>query len=369
MTVETQSELKRTPLHSLHAELGAKMVEFAGYAMPVQYGAGILEEHLHTRRAASLFDVSHMGQATLKGDAPAAALEALVPGDVQALGQGRMRYTMLTNDAGGILDDLIVTNVGTYLFLVFNAGRKEADIAHLNANLAGSEVEVLDRALIALQGPQAVSVLSRFAPGVEEMTFMSAQPFTIEDSRLAIMRAGYTGEDGFEITVPANDAERIARLLLDQPEVAPAGLGARDSLRLEAGLCLYGHDIDETTTPIEAGLAWTIGKRRREEGGFPGAGVILGQLRGGPARRRVGLRPDGKAPAREHTVVTDTDGNQVGEVTSGGFGPSFGGPVSMGYVRADCAAEGTPLHLVVRGTPRPATVAALPFVPHRYHRG
>lgn len=370
MTVGTEQDLKRTPLHALHTSLGAKMVPFAGYDMPVQYEAGILTEHLHTRDAASLFDVSHMGQVAIRGDEAAVALERLVPGDIQAIAPGRMRYTMLTNDEGGILDDLIVTNVGSYLFVVLNAACKEADIAHLRANL-GPDVEVeelAERALLALQGPRAADVLARFAPGVDKMAFMSAEPFTIDGSKLAVTRSGYTGEDGFEISIPQEDTERIASMLLEEAEVAPAGLGARDSLRLEAGLCLYGQDIDETTTPVEAALAWTIGKRRRQEGGFAGAEIILDQLSNGTSRRRVGIVPDGRAPARAHTEVTDTNGQKVGEISSGGFGPTFGGPVAMGYVASDHAGDGTALNLVVRGSPRPAKVRPLPFVPHRYYK-
>ena len=370
MTEQSHTDLKRTALHRLHLELGAKMVPFAGYEMPVQYPAGVLAEHQHTRQAASLFDVSHMGQVALRGDDPAAALEALVPGDIKGLAPGRMRYTMFTADSGGILDDIMVTNVGDYLFAVLNASRKADDLDHLRAAMgAGNGVdELAARALLALQGPQAAAVLARFAPGVETMPFMTARPFTIEGSRLAVSRCGYTGEDGFEISVPSGDAERIARLLVADDAVAPAGLGARDSLRLEAGLCLYGNDIDTTTTPVEAGLSWTIGKRRRAEGGFPGAAGILRQIAEGAARRRVGIVPDGRAPARAHTVVTDAAGNQVGEITSGGFGPTVGGPVAMGYVDAGHAAADTQLNLIVRGTPRPARVRPMPFVPHRYFR-
>jgi len=366
--------LKRTPLHDLHLELGARMVPFAGYEMPVQYRAGILAEHLHTRAAAGLFDVSHMGQIRLtgRGEGQAArALEALVTGDLQGLEPGRMRYTLFTNDAGGILDDLMVANTGDHLMLVVNASRKEADAAHLKRGLAGRvEVEELStRALVALQGPAAAEVLGRFVPEVHDLAFMSAAFLGIGDQVCFVTRSGYTGEDGFEISMPGDAAETIVRRLLDEPEVKPVGLGARDSLRLEAGLCLYGHDIDESTTPVEAGLTWAIGKRRRTEGGFPGAGVILEQLKTGPARRRVGIVPEGKAPARELTEITDTTGRRAGQVTSGGFGPSFGGPVAIGYVSAAHSAVGTALNLVVRGTPRPARVAALPFVPHRYHRG
>ena len=360
--------LDRTPLHGLHVELGAKMGPFAGYDMPIRYPPGIIAEHLHTRAGASLFDVSHMGQVTLRGPDCAAALEELVPGDVRGLAPGRMRYTMLTNDGGGILDDLIVVNVGDYLFVVVNAARKAADLAHLHAAFGDRcEVEELaGRALLALQGPQAAAVLSRTAPGAAELDFMSAAPFTVAGSRLAIMRSGYTGEDGFELSVPAADAERIARLLLADDRVAPAGLGARDSLRLEAGLCLYGQDIDASTTPVEAGLQWTIPRRRREQGGFPGAAIVQRQLRDGAGRRRVGLRPDGRAPARAHTAIVAEGGAPVGEVTSGGYGPTVGGPVAMGYVDVRYATPGAGVDLLVRGTPRPARVTALPFVPHRY---
>jgi len=359
---------QRTALYDLHVELGAKMVPFAGYAMPVQYPAGIIAEHRHTRSNASLFDVSHMGQVAIRGREPARALETLVPGDILGLAPGQMRYTLFTDGNAGILDDLMVTNVGDYLFLVVNAARKAEDFAHLQAGLpAGATAAMLDdRSLLALQGPGAVAALERVAPGVAAMAFMTAAPFTVDGSKLAVTRSGYTGEDGFELSVPTADVVRIARLLLAQPGVAPAGLGARDSLRLEAGLCLYGHDIDTTTTPVEAGLAWTIGKRRRVDGGYPGAAVVARQLADGPPRRRVGILPDGRAPAREGTEITDADGNRVGTVTSGGFGPTVDGPVAMGYVAAAHAAPDTALNLLVRGTPRPARVRKLPFVPHRY---
>jgi aminomethyltransferase len=363
--------LKRTPLYPLHRSLGARMVPFAGYEMPVQYPAGILAEHLHTRAQAGLFDVSHMGQLRLAGTDPAAALEALVPGDLRALASMRMRYSLLLNDAGGILDDLMATRLDDGWFLVVNATCKEADLAHLRDRLGGgATVEPLeDRALLALQGPMAVAVLSRFADGVAALPFMAAAETTLDGQRCLITRSGYTGEDGFEISLTAAGAPRLAERLLAEPEVEPVGLGARDSLRLEAGLCLYGHDIGETTTPVEADLAWTIGRRRRVEGGFPGAAVILRQLAHGAARRRVGIRPDGRAPARETTPIADAAGNPIGQVTSGGFGPSVNGPIAMGYVDAAHAIDGTALSLLVRGSPRPARVAALPFVPHRYHRG
>lgn len=367
--------LKRTPLYQLHLSLGARMVPFAGYEMPVQYPAGILAEHLHTRAQVGLFDVSHMGQLRVTGTDPAGALEAVVPGDIRALGPMRMRYTLLLNDAGGILDDLMVTRLmttrlGDGLFVVVNAAPKAADLAHLRERLGGVvTIEPLeDRALLALQGPAAAAVLARLAGGIAGLPFMNAAEIALDGRPCLVTRSGYTGEDGFEISLMASDAPGLAERLLAEPEVMPAGLGARDTLRLEAGLCLWGHDIDETTTPIEADLAWTIGKRRREEGGFPGATVILRQLAEGPARKRVGICPDGRAPAREGTPVADGAGNPIGQVTSGGFGPTVGGPIAMGYVAAPHAADGAALSLLVRGSPRPARVAALPFVPHHYHR-
>ncbi len=361
---------KRTSLYDLHAARGAQIVTFAGYEMPVRYPAGILAEHLHTRAKASLFDVSHMGQVALRGADAAAALETLVPGDVRGLEPGRMRYSVLTNEAGGIVDDLMITNVGDYLFLVVNASRKQDDIALLRSALPDAITvdELADRSLVALQGPSASAVMARLAPGAEAMPFMTARPFEIDGSRLAVMRSGYTGEDGYEISIPSADAVRIAELLLAEDAVEPAGLGARDSLRLEAGLCLYGHDIDETTTPVEAALSWTISRRRREQGGFPGADVVLRQIEEGAPRRRVGLVPDGRAPAREGTEIVDDDGRSLGTVTSGGFGPSVGGPIAMGYVERAFAKKDTPVRLLVRGTPRAARVRSMPFVPHNYFR-
>ncbi len=358
--------LARTPLYDLHRSLGAKLVPFAGYEMPVQYPDGILAEHLHTRAQAGLFDVSHMGQVRLDGTDAARALEALVPGDIVGLAPGRMRYTLFTNDQAGIRDDLMVTNRGDHLFLVVNAACKAADIAHLERHLA-RVTPLPERALLALQGPAAVAVLERLAPGVGRVGFLNAAAVTIETLSCLVSRSGYTGEDGFEISVPAEGAERLARRLLAEPEVKPVGLGARDTLRLEAGLCLYGHDIDETTTPIEADLGWTIGKRRRQEGGYPGAAIVARQLAEGVARKRVGIRPQDKAPARDGTEIV-ADGVPVGRITSGGFGPTVGGPIAMGYVDATHAAPDTAVGLVVRGTPRPAHIAPLPFVPHRYHR-
>lgn len=362
--------LKRTPLHDLHVAKGARLVPFAGYEMPVQYPPGIIAEHLHTRAKAGLFDVSHMGQVRLRGAGAATALEALVPGDLQGLAPGRMRYTLLLNEQGGIRDDLMATRVADGLVLVVNAACKDADLAYLQTALdPGVAIEPqFERALLALQGPQAAAVLTRFAPAAAAMPFMSAAEITIAGAACLATRSGYTGEDGFELSLAAADAVRVAEALLAEPEVLPIGLGARDTLRLEAGLCLYGHDIDETTTPVEASLAWTIGRRRRAEGGFPGTAIIRRQLGEGTSRKRVGIRPDGRAPAREGTAITDAGGDPAGSITSGGFGPSVGGPVAMGYVDAAHAADGTSLRLVVRDVPRPAHVAPLPFVPARYYR-
>jgi aminomethyltransferase len=375
MTTPSAEPLRVTPLNALHRELGAKMVPFAGYDMPVQYPAGILKEHLHTRELAGLFDVSHMGQAMLEAEDAAAAMERLVPGDLGALAPGQIRYTVLTQDDGGILDDLMIARPEDgskrRLNLVVNAACKVQDFAHIEARLQGiARLIMLPRhALIALQGPRAAAVMARLVPGIEAMRFMTQRATTIDGMAAQISRSGYTGEDGFEISVPEFAAEALARRLLAETEVAPIGLGARDSLRLEAGLCLYGHDIDTTTSPIEAGLAWTISKRRREQGGFPGAARIQRELANGPTRRRVGILPDGKAPAREHVEIVDAAGGRVGEVTSGGFGPTLGGPMAMGYVAAASAGEGTAVNLLVRGSPRPARIVKMPFVPHRYHRG
>jgi aminomethyltransferase len=370
MTDHSQ-DLKKTPLDSLHRELGAKMVPFAGYDMPVQYSDGILSEHLHTREQASLFDVSHMGQAAIRGENPVAALESLVPGDLAALSDGQMRYTMFTNEQGGILDDLMVTRRGDHLFLIVNAACKDQDYALMEAGLpAGNTLEIIEgHALLALQGPKAATVLGRLAPVVRLMDFMTSEPISIGDIHCIISRSGYSGEDGYEISLPAEDAERLALLLLNETEVRAAGLGARDSLRLEAGLCLYGNDIDETTTPIQAGLIWTISKRRRAEGGFPGAGVIQGEIENGAARKRVGIKPEGKAPARAHTEITDKNGVVIGEITSGGFGPSVNGPVAMGYVKTEFAKVETAVDLMVRGKAQPAQVFKLPFSEHRYYKG
>jgi len=372
---DDHTDLKHTPLNALHIELGAKMVPFAGYAMPVQYPAGILKEHEQTRRQAGLFDVSHMGQVRLSGPGAAAALERLVPVDVCGLEAGRQRYALFTNDAGGILDDLMITNAGRHLFLVVNAACKDQDLAHMRRHLAAEcEIAMLeDRALLALQGPDAATVMARLAPAAAKLVFMAAATATIGAAECFITRSGYTGEDGFEISVPAGQAEALARRLLAQPEVAPVGLGARDSLRLEAGLCLYGHDIDTTTTPVEAGLAWALSKARRRDGarpgGYPGAEVIMRQLADGAARRRVGILPEGRAPVREGAELSTSDGRTVGRVTSGGFGPTVGGPVAMGYVESAFAKPGTALAAQVRGKPLPVAVCKLPFVTQNYYRG
>jgi aminomethyltransferase len=347
------------------------MVPFAGYDMPVQYPTGIVAEHVHTRSHAGLFDVSHMGQARLDGAGAAQALERLVPGDIQAVKPNRMRYTLLTNTGGGILDDLMVTNLGDHLHLVVNAACKVEDIAHLKRELEPSiRVTALpDRALLALQGPAAATVLGRLAPAAKTMPFMTVATHDLAGIPCLISRSGYTGEDGYEISLPADATERLARRLLAEPEVKPIGLGARDTLRLEAGLCLYGHDIDTATTPVEADLGFALGKRRREGGGFLGADVILRQLRDGTARKRVGIKPEGRAPARDGTEILDSRGTVIGKITSGGFGPTVDGPIAMGYVASAHAAVGTVISLMVRGTARPARVVPLPFVPHHYYRG
>lgn len=371
--LETSSneDLKAVPLADFHRRHGAKMVPFAGYEMPVQYPAGILEEHKHTRAKAGLFDVSHMGQAWLHGNSAAAALETLIPGDIQALAHAQGRYTMLTNDDGGIIDDLIVTNWSDKIFIVVNASRKDIDLPLIAAAAAGkAELEIVeDRALLALQGPAAVAVLAPLAAGCGDMSFMNAAEIEINGVMCHVTRSGYTGEDGFEISIPVGDVEAIAEALCAHPDVMPIGLGARDTLRLEAGLCLYGHDLDESTSPIEAGLNWTISKRRREEGGFPGSERILREIAEGPSRKRVGIAPEGKAPAREGTIIHAPGGNAVGTLTSGGFGPSVGGLVAMGYVPTELASAGSQIELAIRKNKVPASVVKMPVQPHRYHRG
>ena len=365
------SDLLKTPLHTLHEELGGKMVPFAGYDMPVQYPLGVMGEHNHTREQAGLFDVSHMGQVRITGDGADEWLETLVPGNIVDLKPNRIRYTMFTDENGGILDDLMITKRENDIFMVVNAACKEQDIAHMRANLPDhlELTELADRALVALQGPKAAEVTARFVPGADEQDFMSYMEAEINGVTCYISRCGYTGEDGHEISIPADKADEICRLLLAEPEVEAIGLGARDSLRLEAGLCLYGHDITTETTPIEGSLQWSIGKRRREEGGFPGAEKIIGQLADGNVeRKRVGILPTGRAPAREGTEILDANDNVIGVVTSGGFGPTFGGPVAMGYVTSENASDGTEIFLQVRKKKLEAKVANMPFVPQRYYR-
>ncbi|MGR3499795.1 MAG: glycine cleavage system aminomethyltransferase GcvT [Limimaricola soesokkakensis] len=372
------TEPRHTPLHALHLELGARMVPFAGYELPVQYPMGVMQEHQHTRAHAGLFDVSHMGQVVIRGDSyadAAQALEALIPADILGLKENRQRYGLLTSDEGGILDDLMLANRGDHLFLVVNAARKADDLAHLRARTNGVEItEITDRALLALQGPAAEKVLAPLAPEVAGMRFMDVASLRIDGIDCWVSRSGYTGEDGFELSVPADRAEELARKLLAHEEVAPIGLGARDSLRLEAGLCLHGHDIDEDTTPVEAGLGWSIQKLRRQggarEGGFPGAETILSQFAEGPSRKRVGLRPEGRAPMREGvTLFAEAEADTpVGRITSGGFGPTVGGPVAMGYLPVELATPGTTIHGELRGRRLPLTVTALPFTPANFKR-
>ncbi len=380
-TPDTSTPLLTTPLDALHRELGAKMVPFAGYSMPVQYPAGLMAEHHHTRTAAGLFDVSHMGQLRLVGANAAAAFESLMPVDVQGLGVNKQRYGLLLNDEGGIIDDLMFVNRdvnnGGDLFVVVNGACKVGDIAHIQARI-GQQCEVIpmpERALLALQGPQAVAALQRMLPGVEALVFMTGGSFVWQGADLFVTRSGYTGEDGFEISVPNPHAEALARALLAQPEVQPIGLGARNSLRLEAGLCLYGNDIDATTTPVEANLNWAMQKVRRtggaRAGGFPGAEKVLAQLDGTQTLQRVkvGLMAQERVPVREHVLLQSADGQPIGEVTSGLLGPTINQPIALGYVQSGYAALGTEVQAIVRGKAVPMVVVALPFVPTRYHRG
>jgi aminomethyltransferase len=379
-TAAAVRELARTPLYDLHRALGARMTAFAGFSMPMQYPSGIISEHLFTRTRAGLFDVSHMGKAMLSGPNAARCLEKLVPGDIAALAPGRMRYTQLLDGDGHILDDLMVTRRDDeagreWLFLVVNAATKRADFAHLAAKLPDCALTVLDgHALLALQGPKAAEVLLRHvssaaAKSVTAMPFMSATSDERDGIVLNISRSGYTGEDGFEISIPATAAVGFAQELLDEADVRPIGLGARDSLRLEAGLCLYGQDIDRTTGPVEAGLSWSISKRRREAGGFLGFEQVMRTIDHGPSRLRAGFLLEGKAPARQGSEIVTLDGQTIGRVTSGGFAPSLGRPVAMGYVDAARAAPGTQVCLIVRGKPLAAKIVPMPFVPHHYLRG
>ncbi|HMM93154.1 glycine cleavage system aminomethyltransferase GcvT [Bradyrhizobium sp.] len=376
-----EASLNRTPLYALHVARGGKMVPFAGYEMPVQFAPGVLKEHLHTRSAAGLFDVSHMGQFALrpksgKVEDAALALERLVPQDIVAVAPGRQRYAQFTNESGGLLDDLMVANFGDHLFLVVNAACKAEDEAHLRAHLSDSCIidSLSDRALVALQGPKAESALAKLGADVTAMKFMDTGPRKVAGFDCFVSRSGYTGEDGFEISVPAAQAEALATMLLQNPDVLPIGLGARDSLRLEAGLCLYGHDIDTTTTPVEGALEWSVQKIRRNggarAGGFPGADRILAQFDKGASRRRIGLLAQGRAPVREGALLfADSASTEtVGQVTSGGFGPSLNAPVAMGYLPTSLSANGTQVFAEVRGQRLPLQVAAMPFVPNTYKR-
>lgn len=378
--MDETAALKTTPLHALHLSLGARMVPFAGYDMPVQYAPGVLKEHLWTRASAGLFDVSHMGQVTIRArsgkyEDAALALESLVPVDILGLAEGRQRYGFFTDDKGGILDDLMITHMDDYLFVVVNAACKTEDIKHLQYHIGDRcEITLLDRALIALQGPRAVSVLAELWADLAYMKFMDVRHCRLHDVSCLVSRSGYSGEDGFEISVPADKAEDIAKRLLEHPDVQPIGLGARDSLRLEAGLCLYGNDIDQTTSPVEAALEWAIQKARKtggaRAGGFPGSAHILVELDKGATRRRVGLKPEGKAPVRGHAkLYADAEGKtEIGEVTSGGFGPSVEGPVAMGYLPVGFAAPGTQIYAEVRGKYLPVAVSTLPFITPTYKR-
>ena len=376
MSEPVSEKLLRTPLYDLHVSLGARMVPFAGYEMPVQYPLGVLKEHLHTRAHAGLFDVSHMGQVELHGPDAAKALETLVPVDVIGIAPKKQRYAFFTNEQGGILDDLMIFNTGSYLHVVVNAACKAQDIAHLQKHI-GNRCDIRvrdDLALLALQGPGAEVALKGVAVGEVPQTFMAGGRVKLAGIDCLVTRSGYTGEDGFEISVPAAQCEALAKALLAQPNVQPIGLGARDSLRLEAGLCLYGHDLDTTTTPVEASLTWAMQKVRRtggeRAGGFPGASVILGQLDDAAKvkRKRVGLKPEGRAPIREGVELQDAAGNKIGVVTSGGFGPTVNAPVIMAYVDAAHAAVGSKINAMLRGTPTPVTVVAMPFAPHGYKR-
>ncbi|MGQ0484447.1 MAG: glycine cleavage system aminomethyltransferase GcvT [Hyphomicrobiales bacterium] len=374
----SDADLLRTPLHDLHVALGARMVPFAGYEMPVQYPTGILAEHNWTRTSAGLFDVSHMGQCFIVGPdfaATAAAMEKIVPADIAGLAPHQQRYSQLLNEDGGILDDLMITRSSYegyegWLHVVVNASRKEHDFAWIARHLPEgvSLKRGGDMALIALQGPKAEAALAKLAPAARDIKFMHYGAVSIDGIQAHVSRSGYTGEDGFEISAASKDVVRLWQLLLAEPEVKPIGLGARDSLRLEAGLCLYGHDINETTSPVEADLVWSIGKHRRSAGSFIGSERVLREIAQRPLRKRVGIRPEGRAPARDGTIITDAGGRKIGTVTSGGFGPTANGPVAMGYVETAFAAPGTPLQLIVRDKPMPAKVAPLPFVPHHYKR-
>lgn len=360
---------KRTPLYELHVELGGKMVDFAGWEMPVQYPMGIMGEHNQTRTKAGLFDVSHMGQVILKGENVGEKLETLCPQAYSTLKEGKARYGFFTNEEGGIMDDLIVSNAGDHYFVVVNAALRHQDIPHMAANLDGVEVtEIFDRALVAVQGPKAEDVVGTLCPAARDLKFMETTVADINGAECRISRLGYTGEDGYEISIPEDKAIAVSRAFLAHEDCEPAGLGARDSLRLEAGLCLYGNDIDTNTSPIEASLTWAIQKRRREEGGFPGADRIQREIAEGASRKLVGIKPEGRAPARQGVEVQCLEGNTIGQITSGGFGPTVGGPVAMGYVASGHATPGEKINLIIRGRAQPAEIVSLPFVQQNYKR-
>lgn len=370
------AELQRTPLYDLHRVAGAKMVEFADYSMPVSYPAGVKQEHLHTRAQAGLFDVSHMGQVTVSGPNATADLESLLPIDLDALSEGQCGYSLLLNEQGGIIDDLIITKLASDRYmLVVNASRKARDLAEISAHVSSDTVvtEWQSKALLALQGPAAVEVLASLGGDLSELPFMHATSVILDGIECLSTRSGYTGEDGFELSVEADRSAELAERLLGEEPVKWAGLGARDSLRLEAGLCLYGHDLDETIDPLSAGLSWAVARTRREgaskAGGFRGAEALFALAKQGLSKRRVGLRIEGRAPVREGAQLVDAQGNDVGVVTSGGFSPSLGAPVAMGYVAAELAVAGVEINAMVRGKALPVTVCALPFVPHQYYRG
>lgn len=373
-TATTHPALKHTPLHALHVEAGARFTGFAGYDMPVQYKDGILREHQHTRTHAGLFDISHMGQITIRGDVRAAALESLTPADIVELPEGRQCYALLTNDRGGVIDDIMIANMGDELIMVVNAARKTVVFEHLSTALAGrcTILALSHLALLALQGPEAAAVMARLAPALATLPFLSVIHVNIGGIQCRVSRSGYTGEDGYEIALPADQAEQLARRLLKEPEVGLIGLGARDSLRLEAGLCLYGHDIDERTTVLAAGLGWTIAKTRRHggarTGGFPGAAALEHERAVGPVELRVGLLPEGRAPLRADVALADATGTTAGRITSGGFSPSLQRPIAMGYLRTDDVRKRASAYAMLRGQRVPIVQTSLPFVPHRYYR-
>jgi len=373
MSTHTVTDLKRTALHSLHLELDARLVPFAGYEMPVQYKGGIRQEHTHTRNRASLFDISHMGQLKVYAENVAERMESLVPGGITSLGINQQCYSVLTNDEGGIIDDLMISRGRDHLFMGINAACKETDIAYLRSKMEPDcRIEILeDFSLLALQGPEAAAVMADYISDIDQFGFMQARMVRIDGVECLVHRCGYTGEDGFEISVQADAALPLARTLLAHDAVEAAGLGARDSLRLEAGLCLYGHDINAKTTPVEANLGWVVAKKYRgellHEASFPGAATILGQLRDGPTIMRTGIRPEGRTPVREEAEIQNREGRIIGRITSGGYGQTTGGPVAMGYVESDYVAPDTPLNVIIRGRPHPVRVTPLPFVKHRYH--